>query len=105
MVLRSASFLRSCVWALSSPPRGVPLLGKPAQGLPQPVARLVGVRIVTVGVARPEETAQPVFAPSRDDVHVQVRNALADPVVDRDEGAFRTEALLHRAREQPSVRD
>src|SRR3954464_3409545 len=46
---------------------------------------------------RPEEPAQAVALPARDDVHVQVRDALRDLVVDRDEAAVRLERLLHRA--------
>lgn len=48
---------------------------------------------------RPEETAQAVFAFSRNDVDVKVRNALADHVVDCDEAAFCLHGLLHFAGE------
>jgi hypothetical protein len=48
---------------------------------------------------RPEETAQAVFAFSRNDVDVKVRNALADHVVDCDEAAFRLHGVLDFAGE------
>jgi hypothetical protein len=44
---------------------------------------------------RPEETAQAIFAFSRNDVDVKVRDALADNVVDCNEGAFRLHGILH----------
>ena len=40
-----------------------------------------------------------------DHVHVQVRDALAHAVVDRDERALGAEPLLHRTGEQPRVRE
>jgi hypothetical protein len=48
---------------------------------------------------RPEEAAEAVFAFSRNDVDVKVRNALADDVVDCDEAAFRFHGVLHFAGE------
>ena len=58
----------------------------------------------TSGAARRSRAARrPCVA--RDDVDVQVRNALADEVVDRDEGALGAEGRLHRARQQPGVRE
>ena len=47
---------------------------------------------------RPEETAQAVAAVPGHDVHVEVRHALADGVVDGHEGAVGAERAHHRAR-------
>jgi hypothetical protein len=58
------------------------------------------VLLVTVLLSGPEETAKPVLPASRDHVCVQVRDALADLVVDREEGAVRFHRLLDRARKQ-----
>src|SRR5438128_3325771 len=59
------------------------------------VALALGIRFV-LG-PRPEEPAQPVALPSRDDVHVQVRHALRDLRVHRDEAAVGGESRLHGA--------
>src|SRR5207247_9010161 len=52
---------------------------------------------------------QSVALPPRDDVHVNVRHALADPRIHRDEGAVRAERGAERdretAREQEQWRD
>ena len=55
--------------------------------------------VVGVGDARPEEAAQAVLAAARHDVDVQVRHALRDLVVHRDEGAVRAQAGLDGARD------
>src|SRR5215210_4487944 len=52
-----------------------------------PSRHLVGLRLGGVLRPRPEEAAQPVLAPPRDDVDVQVRDRLRDDVVDRVEDA------------------
>ena len=48
---------------------------------------------------RPEEAAETVAPPPRHHVHVQMRHALAHPVVDRHEGAVGAERRLHRPRD------
>jgi len=48
-----------------------------------------------VGAAGPEKAAEAVFAFSRNDVDVKVRNALADNIVDCNEAAFRLHAVLN----------
>src|SRR5262249_39475930 len=58
-----------------------------------------------VSLTRPEESAEPVLSPPRDDVDVQVRHALADPVVDRDERSLGLETRLHRARQELHVEE
>ncbi len=58
---------------------------------------------VFVGAPRPEEPLQAIpFAP-RHDVHVKMRNTLADAIVDGHEGAFRLHALEDGLGEQPDV--
>jgi hypothetical protein len=42
---------------------------------------------------RPEEPSQTVTTAPRHDVHVQMRNRLADDVVDRNEGSLRSEGI------------
>ena len=56
-----------------------------------------------VGAAGPEEAAQAVLAFAWDDVDVEVRDALADDVVDGDEGAVCLHCCLHFAGEHLSV--
>jgi hypothetical protein len=46
-------------------------------------------------LAGPIETLQAVLAPTGDDVNVEVRNALAHPVVHRDPGAVCFECVLY----------
>jgi hypothetical protein len=55
------------------------------------------VFLIRVFLARPKETAQPVAAATRNDMHVHVRYALAHAVVDRDECPLGSEALFERA--------
>src|SRR6058998_3862245 len=69
---------------------------------PQPTDRILqgqlslrGVRVVLVLVPRPEESSQPVPSPPRDDVDVQMWDALAHAVVEGDERALGVEAFLH----------
>ena len=44
-----------------------------------------------------------LFLAARNDVDVQMRHALAHPVVDRHERAFRLHSMLYSARQQPRV--
>src|SRR5580704_10937908 len=53
----------------------------------------------------PEETTQSVFLAPRNNVHVEMRNALADAIVDRDKAALSLHALLDGACEQLHVRE
>src|SRR3989337_904801 len=57
--------------------------------------------VVGVLGARPEESAQPVLAAARYDVYVKMRDALADPVIHRHQGALSSLNLLHRPAEEP----
>src|SRR6266511_5933702 len=59
--------------------------------------------LILVGVPRPEKTFQAVLPPARHDVDVQMRNTLADVVVDGDQGAMSFQALLHSACQQLGV--
>ena len=52
------------------------------------------VGLVAVAKARPEEPPQSVLAIARHHVHVEMRHALAHPVVHRDERARRAQAAL-----------
>src|SRR5215203_4697284 len=89
--------------AQRSPPPSVPKPSAPAssagtgsrarpRALPQRpadrLARLRQVLVPLVGVARPEEAPEPVLAGPRDDVEVEMGDALADDVVDGHEGAL-----------------
>src|SRR5579864_7200642 len=60
---------------------------------------------IFVRLPRPEEAPQPVPLAARDDVHVQMWNALADAIVDGHKGAFRLKRLLDRPREQLRIRE
>jgi len=51
----------------------------------------------------PEESFQSVSLGSWDHVHVEVRHALADAVIDRDECALRSHAFFHRNGKQARV--
>lgn len=60
--------------------------------------------VIPVRISRPEKPLEAVPHPSRHDVNVQVRNALADAVVDRDKAAFRFHASLDRFRNELNAR-
>lgn len=57
-----------------------------------------------VSLPGPEEAFQSVFLATRDDVNVEVGNALADAVVDRHERPFGLHGPFHGLRQKPSVR-
>ena len=48
-------------------------------------------------VPRPEESSQAVFSAPRNDVHMEMRNALANSIVDAHKGAVCVKSLLDRA--------
>jgi hypothetical protein len=56
-----------------------------------------------IGAARPEKAAQAVLAFARDDVDMEVRDALTDDVVDGDEAAVCFHCCLHFSGEHLSV--
>lgn len=66
----------------------------------QPRGVLIRFGLGVVFHTRPEKSAQPIFATSRHDVHVQMRDALTDDVVERDERAIARERGRH-ARSNP----
>src|SRR5262245_2900225 len=68
-----------------STPRGSALERR--RGGADPLLDVPHLRFVSVGMAGPEEPLHAVLVAARDHVHVQVRHALADLVVDRDEAA------------------
>jgi 4-carboxymuconolactone decarboxylase len=70
----------------------------PSESVPQSPGEIVGLGIRLVLHARPEEAAQAVLASPRHDVHVEVSDALAHHVVDRDERAVATECGRHSSR-------
>src|SRR5580698_1291837 len=59
---------------------------------------LAGMRL-----AGPEEATQPVLFAAWHDVHMQMRNALADAIVDGDERSFGRHSVLDGASEQLDV--
>src|SRR5882672_9607954 len=68
-----------------------------AQRLADPLRVLLALAIRFVLGPRPEEAAQPVALAPGHDVHVQVRHALRDLRVHRDEAAVGPERRLHGA--------
>ena len=53
----------------------------------------------------PEKASEAIPARPGNDVDVEVRDALADPVVDGDEGAVRVEAQFNRTGQHLDVRE
>jgi hypothetical protein len=51
-------------------------------------------------MAGPEEPFQPILLAPGDNVNVQVGYALADPVIDRNEGAFRRQSFFNSSGHQ-----
>ena len=70
-----------------------------SESLPQSKRVVVGLGIGLVTNARPEEAAQPILATPRHDVHVEMRNALTDDVVDGNERAVAVERVGHASRD------
>ena len=60
--------------------------------------------VVTVGLAWPEEAFQPILLTSRDNVNMQMWDALAYTVIDGNEGTFSQEPLLDSKHQQLNVR-
>jgi hypothetical protein len=60
-------------------------------------------RLIFVGLARPEEALEAIFAPTWHNMDVQVRDTLADAVVDGDEGTMGLQAMLDRSRQELGV--
>jgi hypothetical protein len=58
---------------------------------------------ILVGLTRPEEAFEAIFAPARHDMAMQVRDALADTIVDSDEGAVGFQPTLDRAGQELGV--
>lgn len=56
---------------------------------PQVVAHLLHLGIVPVRVPGPEKSSQSVSSPTGDDMHVQMRDTLADSIVDGHKGTIR----------------
>ena len=52
---------------------------------------------IFVGMARPEEAFEAIFAPAWNDMDMHMGDALTDAVVDGDEGAMSLQAALDRA--------
>lgn len=66
-------------------------------------AHLFHMFAVAILVPRPEESFQPVPFCSWNYVNMNVRYALADPIVDGEEGPLRFQALLDRQGEQSRI--
>jgi hypothetical protein len=60
-------------------------------------------RRILVRLARPEEALEAILASPRHDMDVQMWNALADAIVDGDEGTVGLQALLDRSRQELRV--
>jgi hypothetical protein len=60
---------------------------------------------VTVGLAGPKEAFQPILLTARDNVNMQMRDALAHPVINCNEGALGQESLFDSTHQQLGVRE
>lgn len=69
--------------------------GEP-QRRPDCVADSQHLGLVSVRLPRPEEAPESVLAAARHDMNMQVRDALAYPIVDRHQGAIGAEPRLYR---------
>lgn len=58
---------------------------------------------IPIRLPRPEKALQPILHAPGDDVNVQMRDALTDPIVDRDERSFGPEPFLNSSCQQLSV--
>jgi len=72
-------------------------------GLPDAFANAFHFFGAFVLLPRPEEAAQAIFLPTRNDVNVKVRHALADAVVHRNERALGLHGLFDRSGDQLRV--
>ena len=75
------------------------------QGAADHRLRPLHLRFIRMSLPRPEEAAKAIFFPARHDMHMQVRNALADTVVYADERAFRIQSSLNCASEHLNIRE
>ncbi len=64
------------------------VLARVLQGVPEPLGYHRGCGVVDIARAWPQEAAQPVAPPAGNHVEVHVRDALADDVVEGEEGAL-----------------
>src|SRR4029078_10398210 len=101
----ASSRMKPSTVAASSGPasRRVSMAARLPQGVPYGPGHGRHLRLAGIALAGPEETAQPVAPAARPHVHVQVRDALADLVVDGHERALRARRLLHRPHQAPRV--
>jgi hypothetical protein len=76
---------------------------KLANGIEKEFASVLQMSVVLVAGTRPEEAAESVAFGTGDDVDVKVGNALADLVVERDEGALGSQGRLEGEGEQSGV--
>ncbi len=106
MLIESKVFQRArCQDSGRYDPAGGGRLGSPAQSLPYGLFDLSDVLVIPIRPPGPEEASEAIPAPSRDDVNVEVRHALADPVVDGNERAVRVQAQLDRPGQRLDVRE
>ncbi len=73
---------------------------EPGDGGPYGVAHPLGGGLVGIAAPRPEEPLEAVAAVARDDVDVEVGDALAHPVVHGDEAPLSPQRLLKRLRQE-----
>ena len=76
-----------------------------AYGFPYSLLDLSYMVIVRIPLSGPEEASEAIPVPPGNDVDVEVRDALADAVVDGDEGAVGVQAQLNRAGQRLDIRE
>src|SRR3954447_22788657 len=91
-------------WAISPPIVPAPTTAALKTNMGgDPIRHLLGLLVAGVLRPRPEEPPQPVLAPPRHDVEVQVRHRLRDDVVGGGEDALGLHRVAHRDREALGV--
>ena len=61
--------------------------------------------VVPIRLPGPEKAPEAIPAPPGNHMHMEVRDALADAIVDGDEGAVRVQAQFDRAGQSLDVRE
>ena len=76
----------------------------PAYGLPYGPLDLSHVLVVPIPLPGPEKASEAIPAPSGNHMHMEVRDALADAIVDGDERAVSIQCQFNRAGQHLDVR-
>ena len=77
----------------------------PADGLPYGLLNLSNMVLIRIPLPGPEKASEAISAPPGNDVDVEVRDALADAVVDGDERTVSVQARFDRAGQSLDVRE